>query len=265
MYDVYCRFDYFKKPQPSVLMGASSAEDVTPTIFQRFKTPSINGRWLLEKTYFLNSSRSKMMTIGLDLARDLEPHVAIENTYGVGLVLTQDEINQLLDPEWRSTVDFHFKIPSNPGAVRVLKNCEFRCVMLQNGEDPGLRISKITNERSMYVLLGEITWKNLCRYRPVIDTALSWLSADSEMFRSKLPRVLMDVKQRAEAIANPKSVRESHVAYALIDVIDGYMNERMTCKDDVFFMFDLLFRHKDSVKKVVMEHYFPSMEDSRKK
>lgn len=161
---------------PSVLsQGHSyfcfSAEDTSPALQRALRRIVPNPRWpcwILEKSWALNPSQSKFLTLGLDLSRCCRVVACISGNKGVQVVLAADELQELLSPAWLKNVAHHFRSPVLPGAVRVLPSqAEFRCVVIGDGE-PGLRVSRISGDmnKSAFTILGDVTVKTMMMLAP---------------------------------------------------------------------------------------------------
>lgn len=155
--------------------GSSSKEDpfdmAVSNLMAQIPTPKHTSRvrFVSESCFDLNPSRSKRLWIGLDLERQLQISVLVENsTNKLGTRLSLEEFNALLlDEGWTETVCKHMRSPlEQPRPSLVLENVEYRLITVNaNAPEPALSIRTLDD---LYVILGAVTWEYLLRLKPLI-------------------------------------------------------------------------------------------------
>ena len=158
----------------------------------------------------LNPSRSKSLSAGLDISRQLCATVVIENTSGKGgVVLTPEDFELFVSGDWMYTAQRHFSTPFEaPGPCQVNHASSVRCVVLPSGE-PVLKIS--TND-GLFVFLGAITYNTLIKKSGYILPRLRELVSISQDGRLKdwICKVLFDLSEQRSTI-------KVHDMYAFVE------------------------------------------------
>lgn len=217
-------------------------------------TSTTNPRWVLEKTWHLNPSMSKNLTVGYCLERQLQPLVTIQNPAGLGIKMNKNELLTLLDAKWRELVLNHLKNPC-PGERRVFGDFECKCMTLNTGE-PGLRLAKV-GEKEMFCVLGGITVKNLFDMTPAILERLDMLVCARDLCVTFLVGLLGALRARIRA---DTPVSQPH---HVMPYIKDFAKERDSIRivppcHDVVRMCDevnsdMLYRHADVTSRMLTD------------
>ncbi|KAK3915276.1 Nucleolar protein 16, partial [Frankliniella fusca] len=217
-------------------------------------------RLLLEKSWALNRSHSKTITVGLRLDRNIGVCALISGSPGIGgVALTEMELAALLDSRWMGSVFAHFAHPKFPGASRVLENVEFRCTTLRDGE-PSLRIARKGGERLNYILLAEISTKTLLGLADAIQCSVhtlkqyaveseKWVLSSMNSLRvlAKEMEVLVETEKEAERVISVFGQRFSNC-------------EILSAEQE--FLLDLTFKHKEQFGNMFFDYMNAVYEES---
>lgn len=220
-----------------------------------------NCKWTLEKIWDLNASRSKRLTVGMDLERHLTVSAVIESNTGLGVRLSKTHLQELLSPAWMSAVMQHFKFPQTLGAFRSMDNFEMKCILIHD-RDPGLRIATVdSNGRHTYVILGEISCKLLFMYAPAILCQVSVFSNDLSKVEDWLRGCLSALKSLA-AVKGIKRFTSYHDAQMIVSSMAEKVSspENATteiCDRRTEFLLDVLYRHRDLTAKILYDCIAP--------
>ncbi|XP_052131583.1 uncharacterized protein LOC127751677 [Frankliniella occidentalis] len=208
-------------------------------------------RLLMEKTFALNKSRSKVLTLGLRLESRMEVCAVLSSSQGPGVRLTQSELTALLNRRWVSTVLSHFAKPSYPGKSYILDDIEFRCVSTQQTE-PALRIARKNEDRLGFLLLAEISVKtlfNLADYILCYVDTLVQHSVQCEQWVVGCARELKAISDESKILVETE--REAEI------VIDMYTQKMTDCtfldKEKEFLM-DLAYFYKPYMARMVYDY-----------
>lgn len=209
-------------------------------------------RWVLDKTWDLNPSRSKRLTVGLCLDRKLTICVAVENSGALGVKLTREELIELLHPRLRDIVFDHLQAPTSSGTSMTRGEVEFQCMVLRNGE-PGLRL----NKGESFVILGDVTCKALYYAAGHILHYVELLRLVQIESPKWLMRGLETLKSEAERLGLGYLDKEKDVWPVLVSVGDAYSSQIpstdvMTIETEFFK--DMLFRHKEPMARMYIDY-----------
>lgn len=162
------------------MAGALEMSPMRPASMERATkrvVPTPLGKWLLEKTLYLNNSRTKRIVLGLDLERQLAAFAFIDNGGGLGVRVDAQDMRELFALDWQQKVKKHLRTPSLPGAVRVCSNSDFRLNIIRDCE-PGMKISSHGEDgKHNFVVLGYVTCVRLYRLAPSILRYISHLES----------------------------------------------------------------------------------------
>ena len=214
--------------------------------------PQSTPRWILEKTWLLNASRSKQITVGLCLDRKLNVCVAIESPTGLGLKGTQSELEHALSPLFRDVVLKHLNTPGGGNTASFTGEVQYQCILTRCGE-PGLRIAK----GDAFVILGKATCKALYYLAPVILQRLAFLKETYDVcgpwVATAFDRVLAEAKELGQDLV----YKEKAVLDVLTSLSQKVGNKSLwppVVNVEVEMYFDLLFRHKDLFARMYIDY-----------
>ncbi|XP_034234740.1 uncharacterized protein LOC117641482 [Thrips palmi] len=215
--------------------------------------PKDPNRWVFEKTWDLNPSRSKRLTLGFDLLRKLDICTVIESPSGLGVKLSVLELQHLLTPSMRTDVFEHLDRPQAEGGVSSRAgNMEFQCVTLRNGE-PGLRLAK----GESFVILGEVSCTALYYAAPAILQRLDLLDSVGELGAEWLVRSMEVMRAQARSMGQQALSREKEV-YPVMTALSGKLGSvklmAPTLDIEGEFISDMLFRHKELFARMFIDY-----------
>lgn len=230
------------------------------TSIMRRLAPSHHGRLCLEKVFYLNSSKSKRLSVGLDLERHLQVHALIEGNNGVRVRLSSDELKELLSEQWRASVLNHMRSPRLPGTVRVLEECEFRNIVIHDGE-PALKIVHHSGGRDVNIVLAEISCKTLFNIAPAILHKVHALGLDYERAMGWLYGAIRQLKQGLPCDDHTpmQSERGARDYVAMVGAQIAMADDTPHDQHNDFLM-DLFFRHIEYFAKIFFGFITPSRE-----
>ncbi|KAK3910249.1 Glycosyltransferase 6 domain-containing protein 1 [Frankliniella fusca] len=180
---------------------------------------------------------------------------------GLSVLLTEMELVSLLDPRWVPSVLLHFKTPKNPGNGRVLENVEFRCCVIGNGE-PGLRISKRTDNRIGYIVLAETSVLTLIDLADAILCTVSTLKNFSVECENWLLDSLRVLKEMSEEMSIPIQTEQDAAS-----VLAVYKKELAACEmltPETMFVLDLAYMYKEQFSRMLFDFVHTAVEDVSK-
>lgn len=209
-------------------------------------------KWVFEKTWDLNASRSKRLTVGFCLARRLDICITLESPAGLGVKLSVQELQHLLSPKMRVAVFEHLQERKAVGALHTkVGDMVYQCVLLRNGE-PGLRLSK----DNAFVILGEVTCTTLYYAGPHILQRVALLDNIGLGGAKWVVRILEEVRSEVHAMGYNVLSREKDV-YPVLTALSGKLGARRlepTTLDVEFEMFcDMLFKHKELLARMYVD------------
>jgi hypothetical protein len=215
-----------------------------PLAAKRPAKPTQRPKLVFEKVFFLNPSRSKRLTIGLDLDRDLSPCAVLEGNSGAvpSVMLSDEAFTMLLSNEWRATVKRHMdKLEPLPTPTRVLpSDCHFHCISLPNNE-PALKI----RTSNAFIILGAVSVQTLYWLRPALATKM--LALDAGRVRSWLRYVLDDIKRKTSHQLRDETDIKDFLEKNAEAMIKRYDLDAFQAD----FMMDLCFRYRDSFIELI--------------
>lgn len=231
---------------------ADFSDDCTRAMRRLVAGPQTTPKWVLDKTWDLNASRSKRITLGLCLDRKLNICIVIENTAGLGVKLTTEELQHLLSPPWRNSVLEHCANPTHPGPISAQGTMQFQCVILRNGE-PGLRLCR----GECFVILGEVTCKVLYYAAPAILQRLDLLASVWQQCGKWVVRAMESIRTEARLLGSDCLDKERDV-YSVLTSLGGKLaadRQMPTMLDIEAELFsDMLFRHKEPIARMYIDY-----------
>lgn len=217
---------------------------------------STNCKWTMEKIWDLNASRSKRLTVGMDLERQLTVSAVIESNTGLGVRLSKTHMQELLSPAWMSAVLQHFKFPQTLGASRTMDNFEMKCIIIHD-RDPGLRIATVDpTGRQTYVILGEVSCRLLFMYAPAIMYQVTVFSGEVSKVEEWLRGCLSDLKSLTAVKGITTRLTSSYEAQAIV----AEMAEKVSAPENAVieicdrrteFLLDVLYRHRELTARIL--------------
>jgi hypothetical protein len=208
----------------------------------------------MEKTWYLNGSRSKRLSIGVDLERQLSVSAVIEGNTGIGVRLDASQLKELLSPGWMAIVLQHIKYPQSPGLVRELKNLTMSCAMIHE-RNGGLKISTVDDEgKHMYVILGEVSCKLLFMYAPAILYRVN-AYCDEVM---RIAGWLQENLTQLRALVHIKGPTQLTMQGA-IDIISTAATKMSAIESaaslhwETEFQFDMFYRHREFLANMLID------------
>lgn len=222
--------------------------------------PTPLGKWLLDKTFYLNASRTKRLVLGLDLDRQLEPYAFIDNGSGLGVRLVAEDVRELFAPDWEDKVKKHLRTPSMPGCVKINHGSDFRLNIIRDCE-PGMKIATHGEDgRFNYVVLAYVSLVKLYGLGPAIIVYLAHL----ESLKARAKLWLLETLSKLQLLAIQRGFssipNEKHAA----DIIDSHGSELCNSSkeesdgsfiyDDHFdFVVDLHYKYRDIVARMLYD------------
>lgn len=222
-----------------------------------FSTSQSQPKWVLEKIWALNASRSKQLTVGLCLERKLNVCAALESPAGLGVKLTQDELEYAVSPDFLQTLLKHLDSPNESTSLCASGAVQFQCIMTQNGE-PGLRISK----GEAFVILGRATCKSLHQLAPAVRQRLVFLKEVYLVCAKWVVRFMEMVKAESGHMGE-QFHRDRDVLPTLTSLGKALASNKISVYQheiELEFVKDMIFRYPELVAKMVMD-YMSAMDD----
>lgn len=209
--------------------------------------PQDHPKWVLDKTWSLNPSGSKRVTVGLRLEQKLAPGVRIEGQTGLGLSLDEEEFMQLLQSE--RVLMAELKQPSSETEnIGAFKAVSWKVVFLQNKE-PALRVWR----DDKYVILGQVTCEMLFFIAPAIVHRMRHLQRVLRTCDQWIVPKLEMVRAESLKACNQGPIDESVVLFVfdfLRFKVLSYDEWRLG--DELFS--DMMFKHKFILAKLACDY-----------
>ncbi|XP_052128663.1 uncharacterized protein LOC113214134 [Frankliniella occidentalis] len=161
--------------------SGNEMQDVGNTIISQIlhgiPTPekSTSSNLILRRVYNLNFSKSKKVTVGMDVTNQFEVHLFLENaSCQLGVLLPTAVFEELVyEPEWVKRVnDFFEKSSQGSEMSKMCGGCEAKCIVLSSG-NPAIKFGL---DKNNYVMLGASTWSTLQNMKPLIISKVTELT-----------------------------------------------------------------------------------------
>lgn len=225
--------------------------------------PTPHGKLTMEKVFYLNTSRSRRMVLGLDIERDLQPVIYIDNSSGLGVRLSAPAVRSLLSEQWCEKVRTHMRSPCGPpGHSRVCEDADFRLTLIRDLE-PGMKITVATDDSlRQFIVLGSVTCIRLLSLVPAIlfhlelleqsvGRAKEWMVATLDLVRNVAFRTMYEMKdarfgserQTRELITNlgPKICKRDEEGLESIS------------PSQLDFVIDLFYKYPETLARMVYD------------
>lgn len=116
-------------------------------------------KFIVDKTRSLNRSKSKEVTVGVDVGRRMAIRATFEGANGIEVSMTGADLTKVLRETFMGRLSDHLKFPSPHVYLLRVTECEAKLVVLGEGH-AGLKISSLGG-RQNYVMLGDVSIKIL--------------------------------------------------------------------------------------------------------
>jgi len=236
----------------SVTLWTEDAE-CTRAMRRLIAPPQDPPKWVLEKCWDLNASRSKQIIVGFDMSRMMDIMILLGTPSGLGVKLSVLEVHHLLSTKLRDVVLEHVEHPKCAGNSHTKAGAaEYLCTVLRSGE-PGLRVSK----GEEYVVLGKVTCQMLYFMAPAILQRVAFLDVVGLDGAKWIVRYLEAARTEAATLGNAHLTREKDVLPVMTALTGalGAMKLSPTALDVEKEMFsDMVFRHKDLFARMYVDY-----------
>ncbi|KAK3931317.1 Outer membrane usher protein FanD [Frankliniella fusca] len=234
------------------LSATKRLKDVLPT------------RLLLEKSWRLNKSSTKIISMGLRLDHQIDVCAVLSGSSGqsvrlrdlkpgnITVRLSQNELCALLNPRWAKTVMGHFSTPRVPGAVQVLESCEMRCIVHHADLTPSLKISRSGDGHLGYVLLAEISVKTLFALSEHLHCYMNFLKSYAVECDSWLVNGVRKIKSLGDEMQISFESEKD-----VMSVLSFYGRGLTSCEaltPEKQFLLDLTFSHREQFARCVIDY-----------
>lgn len=214
------------------------------------KTPKNGYSPVLETRCALNQSGSKFIVLGLDYERELAPFASIENPQGRGVLLTMQELKELLHEPWCEMVREHMDTPSYRVRTTYTDRHEMRCTMTDGY--PAVQISPLGGEHtSGFVILGRASWEGLIHLRSFVLGLAKALDKES-MDAEKTVKAMVD-EQSWVSVAVFRADTLHDIKFAL----DAMYHDQLTSEGFHFnahrLRMEMVYRYPDLTASMVLQ------------
>ena len=245
-------------PTPAIASDPSRPLAISTEKIPQRDTGSLkNVMWTMEKVFYLNHSRTKWLTVGVDLSQGLAEIYSFfhSNNNDLGVGLRFDEMKTLFTSEWQRMCLRHLSGPQLIGVSRHCGPAKFLLTTLRNLE-PALKIESMCEAtgRTNYVLLGEVTVRNMFRLAPAILFHMQKLDNLATCHLGDwIDETINDV---VCVLENPRDLLDDDVAQYLISE-EGFKicrgKKAVYWENRLEFVLDLCYRHHEWFAKLTVE------------
>ncbi|KAK3927803.1 Atrochrysone carboxyl ACP thioesterase [Frankliniella fusca] len=212
---------------------------------------------LLERTYDLNNSGSKILTLGVDATRQFRAYVMIESQSRCGIQLQADAFfNITYESEFSGQVSNFLANPRTyDGPTPQIKTSEFEvtCMCLSDGS---AAVRYKSGEKS-YVILGAVTWHRLQRFHVMLKRVYDGYLTLCEP--EKLAPVLLPMLKELCGSASLKAVSTfdcSQGAYRFVsDHAPQHLEKMSEQQEWIELIMELIFKQSDVLARMLMYAY----------
>ncbi|KAK3922361.1 Eukaryotic peptide chain release factor subunit 1 [Frankliniella fusca] len=215
------------------------------------------GRLVLEHTYDLNNSATKVLRIGMDTTRDMTVGVMLEGQTRLGIQLAADtftyhvyesDVVKKVSANMANPTGFNGALPTS-----VRDECELSCISLADGK-PAVRLR--INDKA-YSIIGACTWYKLQKMKPLVIHVISMLrklraSPDLQNCIVKSIRELCKVAQEKNIVQFDSEYGASRF------VIDHFQNANSSMLEEVDplclkLLLDFVYNQTDIFARMFMQ------------
>ncbi len=213
-------------------------------------------RMVLARTYDLNSSASKILTIGLDATRYFEGYVMIESPTRCGMQLPMSTFLHLTyDHELVAQVNDFIGTRTRSGGdppKYAVDGVELSCFQLNDGS-PAV---KYKNSEKAYVIIGAVTWHQIQRMCNILKFVCS--ENENRAGSVQLRECVLQIVKRLCVAAKERGVTEFDVdihqgAYRFVldhaNAVWSHMREEQAPWDELCC--EVLYKRADVLANIV--------------